>query len=54
MQRVALACSEPPDGLPGWTLQLPADRMVELKYAERGVSCETVRRCLKKTRPSRG
>ena len=51
---VAPACSAPPDGRPEWTLQLLADRMVELKHAERGVSYETVRRCLKKTRPSRG
>jgi transposase len=51
---VALACSAPPDGRPEWTLQLLADRMVELKHVERGVSYETVRRCLKKTRRSRG
>ena len=46
---VALPCSAPPDGRPEWTLRLLADRMVELRYAERGVSYETVRRCLKKT-----
>jgi transposase len=51
---VALACSAPPDGHPEWTLRLLADRMVELRYAQRGVSYETVRRCLKKTRLSRG
>jgi len=50
---VALACSQPPDGRPGWTLQLLADRMVELKHVG-AVSYETVRRCLKKARPSRG
>ena len=50
---IALACSEPPDGRPEWTLRLLADRVVELKYAE-AVSYETVRRVLKKVRPSRG
>jgi transposase len=50
---IALACSKPPDGRPEWTLRLLADRVVELKYAE-AVSYETVRRVLKKVRPSRG
>lgn len=50
---VALACSAPPEGHPEWTLRLLAGRVVELKYAE-AVSYETVRRVLKKTRPSRG
>jgi len=48
---VALACSEPPEGREGWTLRLLADRMVELGHVE-GVSYETVRRTLKKTRSS--
>jgi transposase len=51
---VALACSTPPGGREGWTLQLLADSMVELKYVEGAVSDETVRRVLKKTRSSRG
>jgi transposase len=50
---VMLACSGPPDGHGHWTMQLLADRMVQLKYVG-GVSDETVRRVLKKTRPSRG
>jgi hypothetical protein len=50
---VALACSEPPDGRKGWTLQLLADRVVALGHAPE-LSYETVRRVLKKTRPSRG
>jgi transposase len=50
---VALACSEPPQGRPEWTLRLLAGRAVELKYAE-AVSYETVRRVLKKVGPSRG
>ena len=52
---VMLACSKPPEGRAAWTMQLLADRLVELKYVgEDGVSDETVRRCLKKTRRSRG
>ena len=52
---VTLACSTPPDGRESWTMQLLADTMVKLKYVEGGaVSDETVRRCLKKTRSSRG
>ncbi len=50
---IALACSEPPDGRPEWTLRLLAGRAVELKYAD-AVSHETVRRVLKKRRPGRG
>lgn len=50
---IALACSEPPAGRKEWTMQLLADRLVELKVV--GAVCdETVRRCLKKTRSSRG
>src|SRR5689334_21030906 len=40
---IALACSQPPDGRAGWTLQLLADRLVELRVVE-SVSYETVRR----------
>jgi transposase len=50
---VALACSAPPDGRREWTMQLLADRLVQLKIVE-AVSDETVRRTLKKTRSSRG
>ena len=50
---VALACSAPPEGRREWTLQLLADKLVELKVVE-SVSDETVRRVLKKTRSSRG
>jgi len=50
---IALACSKPPDGRPEWTLRLLAGRVVELEYAA-AVSYETVRRVLKKVRPSRG
>ena len=45
---VALACSDPPEGRGTWTMQLLADRLVELDYVE-SISDETVRRALKKT-----
>jgi len=45
---VALACSEPPAGRACWTLQLLADRLVELRVVER-VSADTVGRAMKKT-----
>jgi transposase len=50
---IALACSEPPDGRAAWTLQLLADKLVELKIVDT-VCDETVRRVLKKTNSSRG
>jgi transposase len=43
---IALACSEPSEGRSHWTMQLLADKMVELNYVE-SVSDETVRRVLK-------
>jgi hypothetical protein len=46
---IALACSPPPEGKARWTLQLLADRLVELEVVD-AVSDETVRRTLKKTR----
>jgi len=50
---IALACSDPPAGRSNWTLQLLADRMVTLGHVD-ALSDETVRKALKKTRPSRG
>jgi hypothetical protein len=50
---IAVACSEPPDDRPAWTLKLLADKLVELEVVE-SVSRATVRRVLKKTRSSRG
>ena len=44
---VALACSSPPEGRQSWTMQLLADRLVELEIVE-AISDETVRRVLKK------
>ena len=45
---IALACSDPPEGREHWTMQLLADKLVELGVVER-ISDETVRRVLKKT-----
>jgi transposase len=50
---IALACSDPPDGQAVWTVRLLADQLVELEVVD-AVSDETVRRAMKKTRPSRG
>jgi transposase len=50
---VATACSTPPDGRKRWTMQLLADRLVEVRLVD-AISDETVRRTLQKTRRSRG
>ena len=50
---IALACSPPPEGRAVWTMQLLADKLVELEVVA-SVSDETVRRALKKTRSSPG
>ena len=50
---IALACSAPPEGRREWTMQLLADKLVELEVVD-AVCDETVRRVLKKTRASRG
>lgn len=44
---IQLACSQAPDGREEWTMQLLADKLVELELAE-SVSDETVRTTLKK------
>jgi transposase len=49
---IAEACSAAPEGQEHWTLQLLADRVVELKLAE-SYSYEAVRRVLKKMNSSR-
>ena len=49
---VALACSKAPGGRGVWTMQLLADKLVELEVVD-GVSTETVRRVMKKTPSSR-
>jgi hypothetical protein len=45
---IALSCSTPPKGRSSWTLQLLADKLVELKVVEH-ISTKTVERTLKKT-----
>lgn len=45
---IALACSTPPEGRAAWTMQLLADKCVELQIVEK-TSDETVRNVLKKT-----
>jgi hypothetical protein len=48
-----LACSEAPDGHERWTLQMLADKLIELEVVET-VSYETVRTTLKKMTSSLG
>ena len=50
---IAEACSQAPEGRQRWTLQLLADRVVQLGLTE-SYSHESVRRVLKKTSSSRG
>jgi len=44
---MALTCSTPPDGRVKWTMQLLADRLIQLRIVAE-ISDETVRRTLKK------
>src|SRR3989304_3215971 len=46
---IALACTDAPEGRECWTMQLLADRLVELGLVEE-ISDETVRRTLKRGR----
>jgi transposase len=50
---IAIACSKAPGGRAEWTMQLLADKLVELGVVD-AVSDETVRRAMKKTPSSRG
>jgi hypothetical protein len=50
---VAVACSEPPAGHARWTMELLAERLVELNVVE-SISPSTVCRALQKTNSSRG
>ena len=45
---IVIACGSAPEGRARWTLQLLADRMVELQLVD-SISAETVRTTLKKT-----
>jgi transposase len=51
---VALACSETPTGQARWSMQMLADKVVELGIVDGSVSHDTVRRVLKKMNSSRG
>jgi len=51
---VALACSDAPDGRETWTMQLLADRLIELQVIDEAISDETVRLVLKKNRQNPG
>lgn len=50
---IAIACSNPPEGRSRWTMQMIADKLVELKYVE-DISDDTVRLRLKKKRQNHG
>ena len=50
---IALTCSAPPEGRARWTLQLLADRLVELEVVDT-IGRECVRTTLKKTISSHG
>lgn len=50
---VALACTKPPEGRHRWTMQLLADRVVELQLVP-DISDEAIRRLLKRTNSSPG
>jgi len=50
---IAIACSKTPTGKGHWTLQMLADKMVELNYVEQ-VSTQTIRQTLKKMSLSLG
>jgi transposase len=52
-QLVALACSEPPAGQARWTMELLADKLVELNIVA-SIDPSTVCRTLQKTTSSRG
>jgi transposase len=50
---IQLACTEAPEGRESWTLQMLADKLIELEVVET-VSKETVRSRLKKMNSNRG
>ncbi len=50
---VQLACTEAPDGHAKWSMQMLADKLIELEVVE-SISRETVRTTLKKTNLNRG
>lgn len=52
-QLLAVACAEPPTGRERWTMQMLADKLVELEVVE-AISDETVRLALKKMNSNPG
>jgi len=50
---IAICCGEAPEGRASWTLQLLADKIVELNIVE-SISDDTIQRTLKKTNLSLG
>lgn len=50
---VALACTKPPEGRERWTMQLLAERVVELRIVP-DITDEAIRRLRKRTSSSRG
>lgn len=52
-QLVVLACSQPPEGRSRWTLQLLADKLIELKEVD-SITSMSVSRVLKKSHSSPG
>ena len=50
---IAIACSKAPEGRAHWTMQLLADKLIQLKIVDT-ISDDTVHRTLKKTISSRG
>ena len=51
---VALACSDAPDGRETWTMQMLADKLIELHVIDEPISDETVRLLLQKKTQNRG
>jgi len=51
---VALACSDAPDGCERWTMQMLADKLVELHVIDAPISDETVRLRLQKKKSNPG
>lgn len=51
---VALACTDAPDGRETWTMQMLADKLIELAVIDEPISDETVRLLLQKKKRSRG
>lgn len=51
---VALACSDAPDGQETWTMQMLADKLVELQVIDEPISDETVRLLLQKKKSNPG